>query len=54
MQFELADIGEVSCLVIVRRRIENVGIGVEFLDLESYQERRIMAFVDKVARNLGH
>ncbi len=47
IQFELVTLGEISCLAIVRRSIERAGVGVEFLDLESYEERRIVAFITK-------
>ena len=46
-RFEAASLGEISCLAIVRNGIEGTGVGVEFLDIEGVEHRRIVAFVTK-------
>ena len=47
VRFELPTLGEISCRAIVRNDSENTGVGVEFLDIEGVQHRRIVAFVAK-------
>ena len=47
VRFELSTLGEIGCRAIVRNAIEDTGVGVEFLDIEGVQHRRIVAFVAK-------
>ncbi len=47
VRFALPTLGELGCRAIVRDAIENTGVGVEFLDIEGVQHRRIVAFVAK-------
>ncbi len=47
VRFELPTLGEIGCRAIVRNAIEDTGVGVEFLDLEGVEHRRIVAFVTK-------
>ncbi len=45
VRFELPTLGEIGCRAIVRNAIEDTGVGVEFLDIEGVEHRRIVAFV---------
>ena len=45
VRFELPTLGEIGCRAIVRNAIEGTGVGVEFLDMEGVEHRRIEAFV---------
>ncbi len=47
VRFELPTLGEIACRAIVRNAIEDTGVGVEFLDIEGVEHRRIVAFVTK-------
>ncbi len=47
VRFELPTLGEIGCLAIVRNAIEGTGVGVEFLNIEGVEHRRIVAFVTK-------
>ena len=47
VRFELPTLGDISCRAIVRRAIEGTGVGVEFLDIDGVEHRRIVAFVTK-------
>ncbi len=47
VRFELATLGEISCRAIVRNAIEDTAVGVEFLNIEGVEHRRIVAFVTK-------
>ena len=47
VRFELPTLGEIGCRGIVRNAMEDTGVGVEFLDIEGVQHRRIVAFVAK-------
>ena len=47
VRFEFPTLGEIGCRAIVRNAIEDTGVGVEFLDIEGVQHRRIVAFVAK-------
>ncbi len=46
-RFELPTLGEIGCRAIVRDAIEDTGVGVEFLDIDGVEHRRIVAFVTK-------
>ena len=45
VRFELPSLGEIACQVIVRNASESTGVGVEFLDIDGVEHRRIVAFV---------
>ena len=47
VRFELPTLGEIGCRTIVRDAIEGTGVGVEFLDIEGVEHRRVVAFVTK-------
>lgn len=40
--------GKISCLAIVRYTVKGKGAAVEFLDIESGDQERIVAFVEEV------
>ncbi len=44
VRFELPTLGAIGCRAIVRNAIEGKGVGVEFLDIEGVEHRRIAAF----------
>jgi len=46
-RFELPALGEIGCQAIVRNAIVGTGVGVEFLNIEGVEHRRIVAFVTK-------
>jgi len=47
VRFELPSVGDIGCLAIARSAIEGTGVGVEFVDIESVEQRRLVAFVTK-------
>ena len=47
VRFELPTLGEIGCRAVVRNAIEDTGVGVEFLEIEGVEHRRIVAFVTK-------
>ena len=47
VRFESPTLGAVGCRATVRNAIEGSGVGVEFLDIDGVDHRRIVAFVTK-------
>ena len=47
VRFELPGVGEISCRAMVRYGYEEIGVGVEFLDIGSADRNHIVAFVAK-------
>ena len=53
VRFELPTVGTVGCRTIVRHTLGGTGVGVEFLDIEGVEQRRIVAFVTKHQADLA-
>jgi len=47
LRFELTALGKVGCRAIVRRRLEDRGVGVEFMDIDPTDRTRITTFVEQ-------
>ncbi len=53
LRFAIAELGEITCLVIVRSNLEGKGVGTEFLEMNPPDQEQIEAFIEKIRRSIN-